>query len=167
MSQAKPSTTEIKHWNKLITCKIKCKEMTIDKCMYLYTKFLSLTITHHLSRKIIACHRHSISKTEHGSKRRGGGSGSKNEGNLVHFAIRPKHLQFFCTSPLKSRCLFQRFVSQTRHLERDRLITSSLNFPGKRDNDFIKREVKQDVRGKQHKANLNFSPSAQLSCLYI
>lgn len=62
MSQAKPSTTEIKHWNKLITCKIKCKEMTIDKCMYLYTKFLSLTITHHLSRKIIACHRHSISK---------------------------------------------------------------------------------------------------------
>ena len=66
--------------------------MTIDKCMYLYTKFLSLTITYHLSRKIIACHRHSISKTEHGSKRRGGGSGSKNEGNLVHFAIRPKHL---------------------------------------------------------------------------
>ena len=140
--------------------------MTVDKCIHLYTKFLSLTITHHLSRKIIACHRHSISKTEHGSKLRGGGSGSKNEGSLVHFATRPKHLSFFCTSPLQSRCLFQRFVSQTRHLERDRIITSSLNFPGNRDNDFIKREVKQDVRGKQHMANLNFSPSAQFNCLY-
>ena len=95
MSQAKPSTTEIKHWNKLITCKIKCKEMTVDKCIHLYTKFLSHTITPHLSRKIIACHRHSISKTEHGSKRRGGGSGSKNEGSSVHFATRPKHLSFF------------------------------------------------------------------------